>query len=43
MKTYQFNKSVLAIMVAIMLCIASTASAKVTAAQAQQIAETAYL
>ena len=39
MKTYQFNKSVLAIMVAIMLCIASTASAKVTAAQAQQVAE----
>ncbi len=43
MKTYQFNKSFLAIAVAVMLCIASTASAKVDDAQAQQIAETAYL
>jgi hypothetical protein len=43
MKTYKFNSGVLAFMAAIQLFTASTASAKVTPDQAQQIAETAYL
>jgi hypothetical protein len=43
MKTYKFNSGVLAFMAAILLFTASTASAKVTPDQAQQIAETAYL
>jgi len=43
MKTYKFNKGILAIMAAILLFTVSTASAKVTAVQTQQIAETAYL
>ena len=42
MKTYKFNKGVLAIMAAILLFTTSTVSAKVTAAQAQQIAEDSY-
>ena len=42
MKTYRFNKGVLAIMAVILFFTASTASAQATPAEAQQIAEKAY-
>ena len=42
MKTYKINKGILALMAALLLFTASTASAKVTPAQAQQIAEDSY-
>jgi hypothetical protein len=42
MKTIKFRSDVLAIMAVALFCITSTASAKVTPAQAQQIAEDSY-
>ena len=43
MKTYRLNKAVLSILAAILCVTASPASAQVTAAEAQKIAESAYL
>jgi len=42
MKTFKINTGILALMAALLLFAASTASAKVTSAEAQQIAEKAY-